>query len=94
MSGLGHFTQHSDSLQAGRSEDRILVAAKFSTHVQTSPEGPPSLLQKGYQVIHRGKAASTWHLPPTPKSYTSPPPLCLHGRLQGKLYIYLCLGNE
>jgi len=28
--------------------------------------GPPSLLHNGYRVFPGGKAAGTWHWPPTP----------------------------
>jgi hypothetical protein len=41
--GLGQCIQYSDPLQDGRSGDRILVGARFSTPIHTGPEAtqPP-----------------------------------------------------
>ena len=61
------------------------------------PWGPPSLLYNGYWVFPGGKAAGVCvdqppHLAPRLKkewSYTSTPPLDLHGHFQGELYSML-----
>jgi hypothetical protein len=37
-----------DKLRAGRSEDRMLVWARFSAPVQTGPEAPPCTMGTGY----------------------------------------------
>ena len=46
----GWLRRHSDSLQTGRSGDRIPVGARFSVPVQTN----------GYRVFPGGKAAGAW----------------------------------
>jgi len=60
--------QARDSLKAGRSGDRILVDARFSTPVRTSPWGPPSLQYNGNQVFPGGKAARADADYPSPTS--------------------------
>jgi hypothetical protein len=49
-----------NALQAGRSGDRIPVAARFYGPVQIWYEAIPSLLHKGYRVFPRDKTAGTW----------------------------------
>jgi len=61
-------SSYSDSLQTGRSGDRIPVRARFSAHLQTGPGGPPILLYNGYLVFSVGKAAGACRRPPTPSS--------------------------
>jgi len=39
--------------------------ARFSALVQTGPGAPPCLLYNGYRVNPGGKAAGSWHWPPT-----------------------------
>ena len=53
--GPGYLSRYSDSLRAGRSEDRLLVGARFSASVQTG-----SRAHNGYRVIPGGKATGTW----------------------------------
>jgi hypothetical protein len=40
--GSGQLSRYSDSLQAGRSEDRIPVGARFSAPIQTGLEAHPA----------------------------------------------------
>ena len=73
----------------------IPVGARFFLPVQTGPPGPPSRLYKGYRVSFPGvKWPGRGPRPLAPRvkkgwSYTSTPPLGLHGLLQGELYLYL-----
>ena len=47
LCGPGLFSRFSDSLRAGRSGDRIPVAARFSTPVQTGPGAHPTSYTMG-----------------------------------------------
>ena len=51
----GQGSSYSDWLRAGRSGDRIPVAARFSAPVQTEPYGLNGLLYNGYRVFPWGK---------------------------------------
>jgi hypothetical protein len=62
------------------------------------PWAPSSLLHN--EPFLGGRATGVWCRPPSPKlalrlkkeySYTSNPPLFLHGRLQGEIYRYLII---
>ena len=81
----------------GRSGDRILVGAGFSTRPDR-PWGPPSVLYNGYRVFPGGKVRpgrAADHAPPSSAeyleeySYTStPPPLWVTtGPVTGLLYL-------
>jgi hypothetical protein len=65
--GPGELSQYSDWLRAGRSRDRILVGARFFTHVQTGPEVHPASCTMGtgsFHVVKRlGRDAD--HTPPS-----------------------------
>ena len=56
-SGPGQLSRYSDSLQCGRSGDRIPVGARFFRTRPERPWGPPSLLYNGYRVFPGGKSA-------------------------------------
>jgi hypothetical protein len=71
----GWLSRYSDSIRAGRSENRIPVRARFS-----SPWDPPIVLYNGYRFFPRGEAAGAWCWPPTPSSAE------VKGRVE--LYIY------
>jgi hypothetical protein len=84
MTGPGHLSRYSDSLQAGRSGDRIPVGGGIFRSRPDRPRGPTSLLFNGYRVFLGGKerpgheADNPLHLAPKLKkeySYTSTPPL-------------------
>ena len=45
--GPGYLSRYSDSLRAGRSEDRIPVGARFFAHVQTGPGAHPTSYTMG-----------------------------------------------
>ena len=75
--------RYSDSLRAGRSEDRIPVGARFSARPDRLC-GQPSLLYNGYRVFPGGKVRpgrAADHSPPSSaavmeeQSYTSTHPL-------------------
>jgi hypothetical protein len=60
VSGPGRLRRYSDSLRAGRSEDRILVKAGLSAPVQTDPGVHPASYN-GCRVSFPGdKAAGAW----------------------------------
>ena len=58
--GPGLLSRYSDSLQAGRSGDRIPAGARFSAPVQTVPGAHPASYTNGYRVFPGGKAAGAW----------------------------------
>jgi hypothetical protein len=72
LGGPGQLSRYSDSLRAGRSEDRIVVGARFSAHVQTDPGAhPPSYTMgtgsfPGVKLSERG-VDHPHHLAPTLK---------------------------
>jgi len=74
----------SDSLQAGRSGDRIPRGARFSTPVQPGPWSPPSLLYNVYQVFPWSKETEAWCWPPTPSS----------AEVKERVELYLCSTSE
>ena len=87
-------SQYSDLLWDGMSGDRILLEVRFSTLIQTSPRasctmGSGSLPRRW---SGQGVALTTHpHLVARLKkeySYTSTPPVCLHGLLNCELYLY------
>jgi len=49
--------RYSDSLRAGRFEDRIPVEGEIFRTPPDRPWGPPSLLYNGYRVFLGGKSA-------------------------------------
>jgi len=53
---------------AGRSRDRILVGARFSTPVQTSPGSHPASCMKGTGSLPRGKEWPGRDADPSPPS--------------------------
>ena len=52
--------RHSDLLQAGRSEDRIPVGARYSAPVQTGPGVRPVSFQCAPRLFPEGKPAGAW----------------------------------
>jgi hypothetical protein len=52
--GPGELSRYSDSLQAGRSGDRIPVGARFSTPVQTGPGAYPASYSMGTGCLFWG----------------------------------------
>ena len=68
-SGLGELNWYSDSLRAGGSGDRIPVAVRFCTRVQTGLGTHPDSCTVGTWSLSRGKAASRGvNRPPTTKA--------------------------
>ena len=66
------------------------------------PWGPPSLLQNGYRIFHRGKVRpgrAADHSPPSSAavmeeySYNSTHPVGHTGPITGSLYLFSCLQN-
>ena len=57
--------RYTDSLRAGRSEDRDPVGARFSAPVQTGPEAHPASYTMCTVSFPGGKAAVEWR-PPHP----------------------------
>ena len=55
----GYLGLFGDQLQAGRSEDRISVRARFSTTFHTSPGVHPASYTRG-RVILGGEMAGAW----------------------------------
>ena len=53
------FSRYSDSLQAGRSGDRIPVGARFSEPLHSGPAPTPKPPIQ-YRLIPGGKAAEAW----------------------------------
>ena len=98
VSGPRHLSRYSDSLRAGRAEDRIVIGKRCFTSVQTGPE-PTQHPVIGCWVSFLG---IEWpgrgfdhppHLTLRLKkeySYTSAPYVRLHELLQGKDFLYLC----
>ena len=94
-SGLGQYNLY--SLWAERSGDRIPVGVRISAPVQTGPGAHPAFCTMGTGSLSReqsgqGVALTTHpHLQPMLKkkySYTSIPPLSLHGLFEGKFYFF------
>ena len=87
-----------DSLQAGRSGNRIPVEARFPTHVQTSYRAHPAPYKTDTGSLSWGKTGpgvtltTHPHLAPRlqkEQSYTSTPPLGLHVLFQGEIHLYI-----
>ena len=57
---LGGHSWYGDSLRAGRSLDRILVGARFSTPVLTGPGANPASCKIGTGSLTGGTAAREW----------------------------------
>ena len=66
--GPGWLSRYNDSLQVGRSGDRIPVGGEIFRTRPDRPWGPPSLLPHGYRVFPGSKAAGAWRWSPTPSS--------------------------
>jgi len=88
----------SDSLQPGRSGDRIPVEARFSAPVQTGPGAYPAsyTMGTGFFPGVKWSGRGVDHPPQysaevkkSEYSYTSTPPLDLRGLLQGVLFLYI-----
>jgi len=86
--GLRQQSLYSDLLCAGRSRDQILVGVRFFAPIQTGPGSHTASYTIGTGSFPRGKAGWVLHCPPTfhlalklkkEYSYTSTPPLGLHG---------------
>ena len=54
------FSTYSDSLMAGRSEDRTPVRARLSTPVQTDPGAHPASCIMGTGSLSRGRVPEAW----------------------------------
>jgi hypothetical protein len=63
-----YYSQCSDWLQSGRSEDRIPVGGEIFRTCPGQPWGPPSLLYNGYQVFPEGKERPGRDADPSPPS--------------------------
>ena len=57
---LGQLSRYSDSLQPGRSGNRIPVGVEIFRPRPDRPWDPPSLLYSAYRVFPGGKAAEAW----------------------------------
>ena len=66
--GSGWLCRYSDSLQAGRSGDRIPVEAKFSAHVKTGPGAHPASYTMGTGSLLGVKRPGRGVDPPPPPS--------------------------
>ena len=75
-------SRYSDSLQGGRSGDRIPV--RYSAPIQTGPWTQPASYTMCNGSFQRGKAAGAWRWPPTPSS--------AEVKERVELYLYTPLG--
>ena len=99
--GSGWLGRYNDLLRAGRSGDRILVGARFSTPVQTGPGTHPASYSMGTGSLSRGYNDGAWCRPPTPSSAEVKesvelylyPPLGHRGVLKGDLQLTESLRN-
>jgi len=70
---------HSESLRAGRSEDRISVGTRFYAPVRTSPEARPACSRLGIGCLFGSKTDEAWRWSSTPS----------RAEVRGRVELYL-----